>query len=266
MPNYILVRETLDWENASYSDLRDDAIRTLAGLWDNTFTLRFTQCRAAIKYSTFAFFAEIDDAEILASSDMAQVSFGDDDLLLVADDDDWYRPDVFTALRKRQVTQHQAALWPDGVFGYHICWDTPTQVWLEECLRQPKLRPLSDGRAYSAVKTNNYMVTRRLMPGSLTDIAAAVMSHEHAAQALTEPGTDVMLCEEILSLVNRHPCSYLVLNYGMEGQPSRERLKALVSRYVQESAYLSLPEVVSWAQPYIASMRQLFVKVLESAR
>ncbi len=257
--NYILLRETLDWHRAHYNDLRDDAIRNAATLWDSTFPVTYLQCRAAIKALSLELLGHIHNVTVLPPNAAESLVLQDDDILLIADDDDWYHPDIFTLLRQSDITRHGAALWPDALLGYHVRWQAATDR-LESHILQPKLRPLQDDKAFSPVKTNNYAITGRFLREVGCNISA-VQSHVAAAETLTAYIQHVTRLTETLSIVNRHPCSYLVLVEGLEPKDA-ETLQDLVRGYASNMTGNALPNALQWVRPAVHAMQSIFAFAL----
>lgn len=262
MADYVLIRETLDWRRAGRAALRDDAIRGLAEVWDATLGVPFTECRALIKEAALAFLAAIPGALVLMPEDRHDLRLAEGDLLLISDDDDWYDPAVFTALRAAGAAGRAGAVWPDGVYGFHSVW-RPAAAGsegpaIEEWLDAPKPRPLDDGRAFSPIKTNNYALTSH-WPGRLD----GVLAHDAAARALAPALADgrLLRLDRVLSLANRHPCSYLTLTTATAGRPPGPVMRRLVETYAAKAAGVRLPLAMAWATPHIRRMAEIFSAV-----
>jgi hypothetical protein len=269
--NYILIRETLDWESASYADLRDDPIRMMARAWDSTFAISYFECRARIKALAQSFLRAIPDATVVFPGDVADIDVASQDLLLIGDDDDWYSPRIFDELRGSvDFDRHEALVWPDAVAGFHVRWQPGEgEARIEDHLQAAKLRPLVDVSAYSAIKTNNYALTRLALGNLLAESLKRYIGHTVAAESLAARlhagDAAVAVLDRYLSVANRHPCSYLVLVQGV-GTADSAQLANLVRHYVRGLESLRLQNEVAWAIPHLSAMRHIFLQVADSLR
>ena len=261
MACHVLIRNTLDWELAGPEHLGDAFIREAARLWDDTFRVTYTACRARIKEIALDGFGALRDARIRAgwprpACDFDTSCFGPDDIVLFCDDDDWYHPHAVEHLQAYASDRDDVLLWPDGVYGFH----RPT---VEPCLERVRERPLENTRDYAAaVKTNNYAATGRLLhrePRLLHDLwthAAAIrcLGARRYVREVPVP----------LSLVNRHPCSYTVLSHVLESVSPAEAggaLRNLVRQYV-EGRRTRMQACFEWAADYIERTKAVFREAL----
>jgi len=255
----IVIRDTLDWHNATLDDLRDDKIRSAAALWDRTFKMTFMKCRALIKNQAQGFLRDITDTNIVPFQ-IAKAKKRPSLFTLICDDDDWYHPQLISYLKKRSDDDAAILVWPDGIYGYRVRRNrVPGQSFLEEHLKGVRARPLSDETALSIIKTNNFALAEVFFDHySLSD----AHSHGHVIHASSKVKVEKLPFP--LSIANRHPCSYTVLtNLLIDNPPEqegRERLQALVQDYVRSSYHLQ-PEF-EWAVSHIAQVKEIFSHAL----
>ena len=108
----ILIRRSLDWDNASYDDLLNPSIRRVAELWDRSFTLPYVACRARIKAITRDSLQALPNVRVEEAHDIGlsgaleqqpplpvEKMFFPDDLVLISDDDDIYHPGILEILQ-----------------------------------------------------------------------------------------------------------------------------------------------------------------------
>ena len=108
----ILIRRSLDWDNASYDDLLNPSIRRVAELWDRSFALSYIACRARIKWITRIYLQAVPNVRIEEAHDIGlsgvleqqpplpvEEMFSPDDLVLISDDDDIYHPGILEVLQ-----------------------------------------------------------------------------------------------------------------------------------------------------------------------
>ena len=261
MACHVLIRNTLDWDLAGPEHLNDDFIREAARLWDDTFRVTYTSCRARIKAIALDGFGALRGARIHSGwprpgRDFDASCFGPEDIVLICDDDDWYHPRAVEHLQAHVHDWDHVLLWPDGVYGFH-------GTAAEPCLERVRERPLEDPRTHAApVKTNNYAATGRLLrrePGLLQGL----WTHSAAIRCVAERDR-VRKLPAPLSLVNHHPCSYTVLNHVLGPVDQAEAggvLRNLVLQYT-EGRHAKMQACFRWAADLIERTKAVFREAL----
>ena len=253
MTCHVLIRQTLDWAHASHASLLNAFVQKVACQWDRTFEVSFTDCRARIKEAAHTCHSRLTDAMIHESYVLDAERLRSNDIILICDDDDVYHPWIVERLklhlRDRELLHSQILVWPDGVYGCTKVKRPPGQV---------RERKLTDGR--NIVKTNNYAMTGALIhrePHLLT----TMRRHGGADEYVRSCSTNVTEVSEQLSLVNRHPCSQLVLQGNLRGLDSADFegvLKHLVRSYVSDDHHGRIQPTFEWASQYISQTKAVF--------
>ena len=209
---HIVVRRTLDWERASYDQLISPFIQETAALWDRTFRLTYTACRAGIKRVAQAAHRELSNVRILEPScpsavDLAEI--GARDIVLLCDDDDWYHPETVARLAAVDELATKVVVWPDGVFGYFAPKQNITRAAGLPRLRL-RARTLEEPASGFLVKTNNYAVSGALVRRQ-PRLLEAIWNHGNggADEYIRTGRVDIAKLSTPLSVANRHPCSQL---------------------------------------------------------
>ena len=124
-------------------------------------------------------------------------------------------------------------------------------------------RPLHQTGAYSIIKTNNYALSGELLSRQ-PQLLRGLWGHLGAVRylQLNSPPVKTLACP--LSVVNRHPCSQLVLGRIMSSVGMEDPALALwrlVKHYVN-SPPTSVPAEYQWASTHIARVRDVFYDAL----
>jgi hypothetical protein len=249
----VVIRDTLNWQTATYKDLRDEAIQSLAKEWDRTFKTSFFECRSLIKNLANDHLHALKNVNILENREHLH-SLNSSDYILFSDDDDFYHPEIYEHLHNLIAISNGVIVWPDYVYGYHVDWQTRA---IEANLNSVKLREIGDISAFSAVKTNNYALPKSLVDKLGID---SVMNHDSASRSLIQLG-GITQANQPLSFVNRHPCSYLVLTHS---GGHREDFIRLVKEYAEAVVAEEIHESPFWISPIIAELQQIFRNVYKS--
>ena len=252
MTCHVLIRQTLDWTHASHASLANAFVQQVARQWDRTFEVSFTDCRARIKEASYACLSRLTDAAIHESYVLDEGRFRSDDIILICDDDDVYHPSIVERLqhhfRDRELPHDQILVWPDGVYGCTKVRRPPGQV---------RERKLADGG--SIVKTNNYALTGALVHRE-PHLLSAMRHHGGAIRYIRSCRPSVTKLPEPLSLVNRHPCSQLVLKGNLQGVGPADFegiLKHLVRSYLSDD-HSRIQPTFEWASRYISQTKAVF--------
>ena len=258
MDFHVLIRESLDWNHATYADLKNDFVRQVVRQWDSAFNVTFMDCRARLKIIT------LDSLKMLSPVQIHELPCFDvsvlepEDVLLICDDDDWYHPGMVEHLRgylnAHRSLKYHFVLWPDGVFGcthYKVPLGTPLGL-------VPK-RALDKGS--HIVKTNNYAVAGRFLC-SEPERQSVVLRHGDADHYLKLADQPVIKLTTPLSMVNRHPLCQSVWQLALRPTGICEWsdvLRKLAHVYIQRP---TLQPLFPWAHGYIDRTKAVFREAL----
>lgn len=263
---HVVIRATLDWERAGYEQLDSPFMQETARLWDSTFRLGYMACRARIRnIAERAHRARPDVRVHYNTIDLDAVKARD--TVLLCDDDDWYSPHLGAMLAARNgAGGRELILWADAVIGFYAL----KRVYLQES-RQPLLVLLRE-RGVNAehdqrylVRSNNYAI-----PGALLrdrpEVLKALWFHDGADRYVARTNLPTTRLHAPLSLVNRHPCSKLVLRdimeqIGAHAWDPPTALRVAVAAWVRNQC-VSLPGSLRWASPLIHQVRAVFREAL----
>ena len=256
MACHVLIRETLDWEHATYDDLKNSFMREVARQWDSVFHVTYIECRARIKSVTCMSLKALPEVHIHVPGSFDVSLLHPEDFLLICDDDDWYHPRLVDHLLEHEQSRgrlkEQFVVWPDGVYGCTKVKRLPGQV---------RERALDDG--VSMIKTNNYAVTGRFLC-SEPNLLPNIQAHGNAVRYFKSTNVNVLKLSKALSLVNRHPCSQLVLHNNLRSMEVAEYesvLRTLIQQYVQGD-HSTLQPSFRWAGAYISRAKAVFQDAL----
>ena len=256
---HVIFRETLDWDRAGYSQLINPFIRETAALWDRHLPHTFTACRARIKAVSLAAHRELRNVRIHegGSFDLDEIAAGD--VVLFCDDDDWYSPHTVDYLGAVDELRDHLVVWLDGVFGFFA---PKANITRPAGLPSVRLRHRAlDHASGFLVKTNNYAVSGALLQ-SQPELLAAVWHHGYggADECVRAGRVPLHVLPRTLSVVNRHPCSQLVLRRIMNGVGGEDAGLALwrLVRHYANSPDLPVPRGLEWAAPHMRQMKDLF--------
>ena len=263
---HVVIRATLDWETAGYDELDSPFMQETARLWDSTFRLGYMACRARIKNIAGRAHRARPNVRVHANTiDLDAVR--PEDMVLPCDDDDWYSPHLGAALVARAgAGGRELTLWADAALRLH---DLKTVF-----LRRPRAPPivLLRERGVDAehdqrylVRSNNYAIPGALLQGR-PDILKQLWFHDGADRYVARTNLPTTRLHSTLSLVNRHPCSKLVLRDVMEqvrahGWDPGLALRVTVATWVRNHCP-GLPRKLRWASPLIHQVRAVFREAL----
>ena len=263
---HIVVRKTLDWETAGYDELDSPFIQETARLWDSTFRLGYMACRARIKNIAGRAHRARPNVRVHSNSiDLDAVQT--EDMVLLCDDDDWYSPHLEAALAAQNgAGRRELILWADGSIGLYGL----RRVFLQKP-RAPLIVVLRErgvdaehGQQY-LVRSNNYAIPGALLQDQ-PDILGQLWFHDGAERYVARTNLPTRRLHSTLSLVNRHPCSKLVLCEIMKqirahGWDPAPALRVAVTAWVRNHC-LGLPRRLGWASPLIHQVRAVFREAL----
>ena len=138
---WLLIRETVDWQNYSY-DLLEEYLKSstlykqtvepkikLMRKWDQTFSIPYFQYRHQVKELAKQSWDQLGATIVEGHLDLSQVQ--DDDIILTTDDDDWFSPELPNVLPE-VMENHDMITWDclvnDMWRGSFYSWWTPSHI------------------------------------------------------------------------------------------------------------------------------------------
>jgi len=302
MSALILRRHAPDWASAAAEYTRSgrfDASRLLPrdlphgfprdvarriDFWNQEFDVDYFSCRARLAEISLRSCLAVQDAEVVAVGDVREASrklrSGRYKLCLFVDDDDWFAPNVVSALRG-SVLAADVIRWCAPIFrGALVQRSVPTRFprWsfrlqryffrrggaTRRLLNLWNSRKDRDGLDRESinflVQTNNYAITNSFL--SKGGELAAVIDHVRASEHLLHTDFSIAsLPGPVLSLTNKHPCAVTQLP-ALHGAADSTCFRDRVERFLAEGEQQDLPEAFQWAAGLIAETLDLFSEVL----
>ncbi len=258
----IVQRQTLNWSTMTQQNFAiqskafcrlwgrpDDYMVKLVDLWNQTFAISYFSAREKMKTIASSNMASIDNSQWIPYQGYSNIPAMGDAYLFI-DDDDWLRPDITQFLSKDVLKHHAAALWKAATLGGPKS-NHPVFFWG------------LNGRCM----TNNYAINGSWL--SQNDRINTVRQHGDAEKTLQKlDEKDVLQIDQWLSMTNKHPCSSVSLERGLQGDFTSARLITLIEQYCHAMATIdshSLKEA-PWSEPLVEATRLFFVDVLNSQR
>lgn len=244
---YAFVRQTLDWrDEALFWRQLPDRMRPAVELWNATFRMPFHVFRGEVKAIAEANWASLPGVTFLPFDEIPER-----ELVLPTDDDDWFSPRVGPSLEGARSA---------GVFGYrwpiyHL--EVPLTLRHQFGTWRRRMLPRTAPRYATCCGTNGYATTNGRLEKKLlySHVAASLwfMANPALVRALEHP----------LAIANRTLAS--CTQFVQRGQFDDARLLEKHRRYRLLYEAPLAPEF-SWAQPHVASMRDLMANLEPLAR
>ena len=263
---HVVIRATLDWERAGHEQLDSSFMQETARLWDSTFRLGYMACRARIRNIAGRTHRARPDVRVHSNTiDLDAVKARD--MVLLCDDDDWYSPHLGAALAARnRAGGRELILWADAalaLYGLRRVYLQKPRAPLFVLLRERGVDAEHDQQYL--VRSNNYAIPGALLQDQ-PEILRALWFHDGADRYVARTSLPTTRIHSPLSVVNRHPCSKLVLREVMEqirvhGWDPPTGLRVAVAAWVRNQG-VSLPASLRWAAPLIHQVRAVFREAL----
>jgi len=242
---YLCIRKTLDWskEDAFWAQLPPEFALTVR-LWNATFVIPYHLFRHRVREI-------IRNANFLPNvTCLAWNEVPDGALVLPADDDDWFAPEVSNVL-KRVHEQYQARdgyYWRGEFLQVPLNFRHRLSLWKQRVIKTPT-RWICSTNSYAVVKSDQ---TERL--------------YNHHGEASFWYGDHPDRVQEIpggLSLMNRNLASRSSLSLWRSVKTRPISVRTLMRKY---RAYRGLyerplPEVLAWSRPYVGMMGELMAEL-----
>ena len=263
---HVVIRATLDWKRAGYDELDSPFMQETAKLWDSTLRLGYMACRTRIKNIAERAHRARPNVRVHSNTiDLDAVKA--QDMVLLCDDDDWYSPNLGAVLAAQAgAGRRKLILWADaviGLYGLKRVYLQKPKAPLPVLLRERGVDAEHDQEYL--VRSNNYAI-----PGALLhhrpEILKEFWFHDGADRYIARTNLPTARLHSPLSVVNRHPCSKLVLCEIMKqiqahGWDPPTALRVAVSAWVRNHC-VSLPGTLRWAAPLVHQVQAVFREAL----
>ncbi|MGH2991972.1 MAG: hypothetical protein ACRDL1_00340 [Solirubrobacterales bacterium] len=235
---YIWIRSTTNWEDeeAVLAQLSPE-LRSKVGVWNDTFTIPFHVFRHRVREIARLNVSKVEDA---VCARWEEIPVGS--LVLPADDDDWFAPDVGRALQRAYDSRATGYYWIPGFIEVPINFGHRLSLIRRRVFPRTPLKWICTTNSYALLKRPE---TKRLL-----------QSHVRASEWFEEqPAGTANRVERRLSVMNRTLGSQTSLGFGKPGL-TRSQLIRKFRRYRALYRRAESPEL-AWCRPYLAMMADL---------
>jgi hypothetical protein len=235
---YIWIRETADWEDeqAFLAQMRSE-LEPKVRLWNETFNVPFHAFRRRVREIAQLNHSRVEDS-ICADWD----GIPEGGLVLPVDDDDWFAPDVGSALGPE--------LDPTAIGCHWISSFIQVPIHFRHRMGLVRSRLLPNTPPKWVCTTNNYAMLKS------AETKPLLASHVEASRWVVRGGAEGMRrIERRLSVMNRTLASQTSLAHE-RSSISRRRLIRRFHSYKTLYRDPADPEL-SWCRPYVAMMAEL---------
>jgi hypothetical protein len=239
---YIWIRATVDWqdEEAFLAQLRPE-LEPKINLWNETFNIRFHVFRHRIHEIARLSLSRVQNAVCVGWDEIPEGG-----LVVPADDDDWFAPDVGTVLETQRQPGTSGCYWTSSFIEVPIHFRH--RLYLIHRRVFPGTPP------WYVFTTNNYAMVKSRESRALLD-----SHHLASARAKDEPAGPLTRIERRLSVMNRTLGSQTSLALG-KPTITRSWLIRKFERYRKLYDRPQLPDL-AWCQPYLAMMSDLMAEL-----
>jgi hypothetical protein len=237
---HIWVRATLDYddERAFAAQLRP-GFREQVALWDALFDMPYRSFRSRVRAIARENLERVEGAVCSSWDDIPEGA-----LVLPADDDDWFAPDIAAVLDRALGPGVTGVRWRSSFLEIPINLRHQLGAWRARISGPARPRPLY------LCTTNNYALF------ASSESEDLLRRHVQASRwVATQPPGAVPFLDEPLSLMNRTLASQTSLGH-LGTSISRRRLLGKLPRY-RRLYEAPLPPALAWAQPYADQMGAL---------
>jgi hypothetical protein len=221
------------------------------GMWNRTFPVSFFRCRQGLKEISERALRQVENAVVMSDDRLHEVLAMTRDarsMLFFFDDDDLFAPDLFARLSTVEFGRCDVAVFPLIRLGEHVY----TYVRDDEPAR------VTVGRREAfrfRFQTNNYGVSSSV---ALSEHLVHLNDHVAASTYADRRNLSDRYFDILIGATNKTPCSAAVIR----GLPTDERAyRALVHRYVESLARLTLPPEAAWLTKPVDDAVALFAEV-----
>ncbi len=255
----VVVRQSPDWANIDVEAFKEqsrqfcktigrplDQVNELMVLWDSTFSISFFQVRQRMKEIAQANLKRIKNCRIHQMSEFNVRDFANQDLFCFVDDDDWFTPDIFTALEAVDESNIEGFRWRHSVVG-----NKDGEAFI--------LRAVSP-----VVYTNNYAVKGSYLKSKAGNLQA-VLQHFDANEAFKK--MKIVEIDSYLSTTNKHPASTIFLESNLGDKRTQENLVNIVNQYCEAVCRIdsaNSPPEISWTNEQVEDLKK-FASDLKSS-
>lgn len=246
----VVVRQSPDWANIDVEAFKEqsrqfcrtigrpeDQVNELMALWDSTFAISFFALRQRMKEIAQTNLRSIRNCRTHQIADFKTGDFENQEIFCFVDDDDWFSPEIHTALEAADDGKIEGFRWKHVAFG-------------NKDGEAVTLRAVSP-----TVYTNNYAVKASYLKSKPANLKS-VLQHFDADAAFKK--MKIANIDSYLSVTNKHPGSTIFLESNLGEQRTREKLIEVVNQYCDSVSGFdssSLPREIGWAQAQIEELQ-----------
>jgi hypothetical protein len=237
---FVWVRATVPWDDDDgYLEAVDEAFRAKIAVWNRTLTMPYNRFRHRLRE-----IARRNHARIAGAVPARWEEIPEGAVVLPVDDDDWFAPEVATALVRARGRAVTAFRWPS------VFLEVPTTFGHHVHLVRRALVPRTPPKQYCT--TNNYALVKR------RGVELVAANHMRAGEQLErDPGTKEL--PDRLSLMNRTLASQTTLGLRAP-ELTRGHLVRKYRRY-RRLYEGRLRHVPAWARADVEAMAELMEDV-----
>lgn len=239
---YLCIRQTVDWadEDAFRAQLPPEFAPTVR-MWNETFDMPYHSFRQRVREIALANAADLESVIAAPWSEIP-----DGALVLPADDDDWFAPDIAQTLEEaaRRSPETRCFRWPETFLEVPLNFLHRIRLLERRLLGTPPKWLCS---------TNNYAIVKA------DETARLFASHVEASRWCEAHRRAVHEISPRQSVMNRTLASRTSLGMGAPRNARPISISGLLRKYWGYRTLYSkaLPPETAWAAPYVRRMAEL---------
>ena len=239
---YLCIRQTVDWaDEAAFRAQLPPEFASTVRLWDETFDVPYHRFRQRVREIALGNAADLEGVTTAPWSEIP-----DGALVLPADDDDWFAPDIGRALEeaRRRNPGARCLRWPEAFLEVPLNFLHRIRLLERRLLGTPPKWFCS---------TNNYAVVKS------DETARLFASHVEASRWCESHRSAVLEVSARLSVMNRTLASRTSLGLGAPLNARPISARGLMRKYHDYRGLYAktLPPDIAWAAPYARRMAEL---------
>jgi hypothetical protein len=234
---HLFVRKTTDWSNEeTFRSQLDPAFAPKVETWNKTFSMPYHVFRQEL-----AAIAEWNHSALPCWKTTIWEEVPEGAIVVPTDDDDWFAPAAIECIGSNMGSRDDGCLWRQSVL------EVPINFLHRVHLTARKILPFLKPKWLCS--TNNYAFIKKSSSINWSN-------HMQASKAFSSGTLKIADIPRYLSVHNRSLASITSMGLGKnEITPREMRCKAM--DYKKLYAKASLPEELSWAQPFVLRMKAL---------